>query len=315
VPHLIGMDEAGYGPNLGPLVITTTAWEIPDNPQGCDLFGILASAVTRDASDGHRKLHIGDSKQVYSSSKGLASLERPVLALLQAAGVQTTTFHELWNSLAATRIPADQQQPWFADRDIVLPVATTNDSIRPLAEQFRDCLEQVAVGPVRIGCEVILTERFNRLVREAGSKGLVLSRSSLSLLRHYWNPNAVGSTLIVCDKHGGRNRYDPLIADLLDGQMILRVRESREVSIYRVGNSEIRFQMRAEAHFPVAVASMVSKYLREVSMLLFNQFWISHLPDLKPTKGYPTDARRFRSQIAKKQAEIGIADDVLWRHR
>ena len=27
---LIGTDEAGYGPNLGPLVISATVWEVPD---------------------------------------------------------------------------------------------------------------------------------------------------------------------------------------------------------------------------------------------------------------------------------------------
>jgi ribonuclease HII len=27
---LIGMDEAGYGPNLGPLVVAATAWEVAD---------------------------------------------------------------------------------------------------------------------------------------------------------------------------------------------------------------------------------------------------------------------------------------------
>ena len=26
---VIGMDEAGYGPNLGPLVLTATVWEVP----------------------------------------------------------------------------------------------------------------------------------------------------------------------------------------------------------------------------------------------------------------------------------------------
>ena len=28
----IGMDEAGYGPNLGPLVVTATVWEVPGEP-------------------------------------------------------------------------------------------------------------------------------------------------------------------------------------------------------------------------------------------------------------------------------------------
>ncbi len=27
---VIGTDEAGYGPNLGPLVISATLWETPD---------------------------------------------------------------------------------------------------------------------------------------------------------------------------------------------------------------------------------------------------------------------------------------------
>ena len=32
--YLIGTDEAGYGPNLGPLVISATVWQVPDGVRG-----------------------------------------------------------------------------------------------------------------------------------------------------------------------------------------------------------------------------------------------------------------------------------------
>ncbi len=45
MPYLIGTDEAGYGPNLGPLVISATLWQVPDGVQGDDLFELLCGAV------------------------------------------------------------------------------------------------------------------------------------------------------------------------------------------------------------------------------------------------------------------------------
>jgi hypothetical protein len=82
-----------------------------------------------------------------------------------------------------------------------------------------------------------------------------------------------------------------------------------------VGDSEIRFRTKAEAHLPVALASMVCKYVRELAMDLFNDFWAKHVPGLKPTKGYPVDAKRFKNDIAEAQRQLGITDDVLWRER
>ena len=85
--------------------------------------------------------------------------------------------------------------------------------------------------------------------------------------------------------------------------------------MYRVGSTELRFQMKAEANFPVALASLVCKYVRELSMLVFNQFWAKHVSGLKPTAGYPVDAARFRQDIAESQTNLNITDDVLWRER
>ena len=77
----------------------------------------------------------------------------------------------------------------------------------------------------------------------------------------------------------------------------------------------MHFQQGAERHFPAAVSSMVCKYVRELSMELFNRFWQQHIPDLRPTKGYPTDAKRFRSDIAETQQRLGITNNTLWRER
>src|SRR3954465_11238224 len=48
---LIGMDEAGYGPHLGPLVIAATAWHVTDElpNSGCNPYdnGEVASATVK----------------------------------------------------------------------------------------------------------------------------------------------------------------------------------------------------------------------------------------------------------------------------
>jgi hypothetical protein len=196
-----------------------------------------------------------------------------------------------------------------------LPHEQHEDCAAELADDWRRCCERKGVRLRAIRSDIVLTERFNRLTREIDSKGVALSRLSMQLLRSVWEPGEGEPAWIIADKHGGRNRYDDLLAEVLDGEMIFRVEEGAERSVYRVGSSVIHFQTRAEEHLPVALASMVSKYVRELAMVLFNRFWSQHVPDLKPTKGYPTDAWRFREQIATAQQALCIPDDVLWRER
>ena len=120
---------------------------------------------------------------------------------------------------------------------------------------------------------------------------------------------------MICDKHGGRNQYAALLSESFGDLFIPRLEESAACSRYKLRGGEVRFQVRAEQYLPTAAASILSKYLREIAMEQFNQFWVSRIPGLKPTKGYPEDARRFRKEIAQKQRELGIPDSVLWRER
>jgi ribonuclease HII len=68
-------------------------------------------------------------------------------------------------------------------------------------------------------------------------------------------------------------------------------------------------------HFTVALASMISKYVRELLMREFNRYWLTHVPGLKPTAGYPLDAGRYYESIRPAMAKLGIAERAVWRCR
>lgn len=79
------------------------------------------------------------------------------------------------------------------------------------------------------------------------------------------------------------------------------------------GPTAFCFQTQAETCLPAALASMASKYLRELAMGALNDFWGKRLPGLQPTAGYPRDAKRFSADIAGVLAQLNIDGRVLWR--
>ena len=95
--------------------------------------------------------------------------------------------------------------------------------------------------------------------------------------------------------------------------------ETANLAVYEVKHGgrriEFRFQPKGERHLPTALASMTAKYVRELAMRPFNAFWQRHVPDLKATAGYPTDAGRFYSDIQLVGRKLKIAPHVVWRKR
>ncbi len=310
--RLIGMDEAGYGPNLGPLVVGLTDWQCDEPTTDSDLWDALSDSVTRSAGATDGRLHMGDSKDVYSPSRGIRNLETAVLAALHVTGVRPQTFSELHQQLLGQR---PESEPWFDGPDVRLPLAANPREVDAAAEQLRSNLADRGIRLNSIRCDIVLTRRFNSLVRDFDNKASALSRTSMRLLGSVWDPDTTEPTFIVADKHGGRNRYDELLEDIIEDRMIFRIEEGRERSVYRLKASQIVFRTRAEAHLPVALASMVAKYAREVSMELFNQFWCERVPGLQPTHGYPSDASRFRNAIAAAASRLGLQEDEYWRSR
>ena len=105
------------------------------------------------------------------------------------------------------------------------------------------------------------------------------------------------------------------LSEAFGDQLVLRREEGGERSSYRLGSMEVCFQVKGERHFPVALASMVAKYTRELAMEAFNAYWSDVCPGVRSTRGYPVDARRFRDDVRKRLDDLEIAEDVFWRRK
>lgn len=315
---IVGIDEAGYGPNLGPLVMTAASCRLPDKPSAApDLWAILTDAVRRAEEPDDDRLPVGDSKLVYSTARGLADLEASVLAIL---GRDTSTIAALLETLAGDSLGGLATEMWYTGKS-ALPAEAEADRCRSAAERFRACCaaQQIEWGHFR--SIIICPTQFNQLLDHWDSKGAVLGHALVELLAGHPEMDGFGEPIwFFVDKHGGRNNYAAMLQNALSEGMVVAFEEGRDRSVYRVlgMKREVRltFQPRADAeHFCVSLASMVSKYVRELLMKEFNEFWKTHLPELKPTAGYPGDAVRYYDAIRPIAQRLGLQEDAVWRKR
>ncbi len=352
---LIGMDEAGYGPNLGPLVVAATAWHVDQplselasasgrtptrptrptklassattNPVELDLYHPLRVAVSRTASETH--LSIADSKTLYKPGHGLRQLERGVHAVLTALDRQANCWSEAVDLLAADPNGVHQSLCWHNGFNCRLPVDAPSDELLPLSQRFTSACNDTGIRPLIIRARLVFPAEFNELTDRFGSKGAALSHISIALLREVIdstlekfltsNLQPPTSYYVLCDKHGARNRYTALLQHHFPDHWIEPICEGHTESCYEWGPPKLRthvaFRMQGEKFLPTALASMTAKYLRELSMRAFNEFWCARIPGLRPTAGYPGDAPRFKQTIASLQRELGVDDHSLWRNR
>jgi hypothetical protein len=313
------MDEAGYGPNLGPLVISASVWQLPAGWDEADLSAALKEAVCERSRDAQGRIPLADSKAIYSRAAGIAELERGVLVALRVAGQETLAWPDLWLALEPLADPASSQLPWSGEVRFELPLAAHRDRIAADAARLRSILEFAGLRLTAVETQAIFPAQFNGTAEQLGSKGELLSRSTIQLLGRVLGRCPGGPVRVICDRHGGRRRYARLLQQQFPATLVEVHDEAAAASHYGWRSAEqrvdVHFRVGAEAALPVALASMVSKYLRELAMRAFNQFWQSQVTGLRPTAGYPVDARRFMQDIAPARAALGMDDRRLWRSR
>jgi len=323
---VIGTDEAGYGPNLGPLVVAATAWRI-DAPYE-DAESVLAGAMTDvDAlmavRDGGRAMPLwADSKQIYRGGDGFDRLERGVLiGLSLAAGQAPGNWAALAERVGPIAPPGECRNEWLELGSLALPREADAVEYSERTQAIRDLLARHGVAVKRVACRGIYPGEFNTLLGEGLNKSDILSAATLDLAASLRAVAPDEPTIVWCDRHGGRKRYGGLVARHFAAALVQPLEETPARSAYLVPSGDrrpkkacrIEFCVGGESRAPVALASMAAKYVRELSMHAFNAFWAARVPGLRPTAGYPTDALRWRHDAAAAIEQESIREDHLWR--
>jgi len=313
-----GIDEAGYGPTLGPLVVTMVALEVPDGLAADGVWDALSGTVARKSGRRDARLVVDDSKKVFSQTTGLECLEESVLSFLGVSGSNVDGFRDLLQALTASDGAELTEYPWFRDRDLALPVASEASHIESHVDSATRACAAAGVRVAAIRCVPIQVGEYNRQVARMRNKSLVLFRACQTLLQHLRSECGPRSCQVFVDKHGGRNRYGYLLLRAFHDCQVRKLEEGPQVSRYDIawlgGHMTVSFLEKGDAlYFPIALASMVSKYVRELCMKLFNEFWQERVAGLAPTAGYPQDAARFLAQISNVERRLAIDRTVMVR--
>jgi len=317
MPIIAGIDEAGYGPLFGPLVITSTVFNIPSCNEN-DLWELLKDVVAKEKAGNRDKIVVTDSKKLYSAATGLHRLEESVLSFMNCIKGDVKSFKDILETFTNITFVSLDIYPWYGKKNIAIPLSSRSNSTDKFPNQLKEVFRNSGTSLLDITAIPVPVYDFNVEVERIGNKASLLFNKCGNLLIEIWEKYGTEEPTVYVDKQGGRNRYLSLLNQVFGNNSIVVHKEHHSESVYEIIGTNKRmwvsFVMGSETKFfPNALASMCSKYVREIFIKQFNMFWIEKNPDIKPTAGYYLDAKRFLAQIKDIKKELNIRDELMIR--
>ena len=349
---VLGIDEAGYGPSMGPFVVVATAWRVPEELAIEQLHELLSPEIqplplsSRTQARSRAHIPLGDSKKIYSGKHAWESLCEGARFLLQSTNISQKDVsgnqdQKDGESEGASGIRDLGAELYPKDWTRVKNVSWLNNLQLGFSEElgFTDSLPTVAHEGREaarskmhsLGIQLVATRgrlideiEWNRLIEYFQNKSSVLSELTLGLAREIASDTAIAceSIEIYCDKHGGRNRYQALLMHAFEDQWFDTHAETSKLSRYSTHWADhplmIQFRVEGDSLVPSAAASVLAKWTRELAMRALNAFWGDQaikngIAIPKPTAGYYVDAMRFAADIAELAERHGPQKSQWWR--
>ena len=301
---LLGVDENGLGPRLGPLIATAVTLELPE----------YARARLRRIG---ARVGIGDSKTT-SGFGNMAQAEGLALALIERLhGHVPADVDELLACVSLDGVPQLQAGcpsgsfPQCWSRGVRLPAfgGELAAGRKALARLDKHAVHCVAARSV-VACARVVNAERKRLGSRTTIDLSLFERLVLSA-----RAPVPGDLEVVLGMVGGIRDYERYF-ERLAGRQVRLLARSRGIATYAVeGVGRLSFEVDADdRHLPVAMASMLGKYLRELCMERQNRFYAEHLRELPRASGYydQVTARFIRESRALRKRLV-IASECFER--
>jgi ribonuclease HII len=302
---VVGVDENGLGPILGPLVTTAASFEL-----------------ARYSPDKHatvgRELGIDDSKATAGFGQ-MAVAEGLALALVEQlygcieSDVDGLFDRLLLDSPTALRTPcpsSSRPQCW----SLALALPCFGGDLEAGRTMLRG-LNKRGLRAVHVRSALSCTGDLNKRLR-AGQSRVEVDLELMERLVLDARARTGVTVRAICGMVGGirnypaRMRHFPLLG-------LAPARATAGTLAYEVtGVGHVRFEIDADArHLPVALASMVGKYVRELWMERQNRFYRQHDAALPDVSGYHDPVtKRFVSETSALRLRLGIDDACFIRN-
>jgi len=331
-----GIDEAGYGPFFGPMTVGRCVLRVPKlnhDVEPPDLWARLNKAVCRRLSGRKGRLVVNDSKKLTTKAAGIKHLEMGCLAFasLVDAEQQSPAGWDVGSWLDAMGEESHRSlhgMPWYTVAEVgpwaALPTTADAGELAIARGVLRQTCGRIGVEVADLGCAVVFEDRFNQMVGATRSKAAVSFTFVAGHLQAIWRDYAEHRPTVVVDRQSGRMRYRDVLAMNFAECEVSVLAESAERSSYRIDgpgvgatppkSMTVTFQTSAEEQYmPVALASMIAKYNRELLMQRFKAYFSAKLPGVPPTAGYGSDAKRFWQDVQPRLASLGLDANILRR--
>ncbi|MBN2180722.1 MAG: hypothetical protein JW715_02315 [Sedimentisphaerales bacterium] len=316
---LVGIDEAGFGPILGPLVVSSSVFSLPDNLLTADFWQILRRSVAKKRKQLSGRLLITDSKKAYNKTIGIKHLERTVLTVLRYLCKQPTNLSELVLTLCPDCLGRLKDYPWYKDVENY-PLSEETGDRKIALSMLADDLASNGIQLKELCSCCLDVAYYNKMVTSVKNKASVLFTKTSRLIQMAFDNYAGEDLHMIIDRQGGRTHYRKNLQMMFPDMNLRIILESPELSSYELktarGSMRVHFVVGAdEKYLPVSLASMVSKYLREVLIGCINRYFAGFSPDIKPTAGYWEDGLRFVEDLKANLPHIRFSQDQLVRCR